>query len=109
ECGPYKFSGFETSLNFDLGLSNQIAQVRNFSGALKQAGLNGGSFDMSGAYDPSNQTGRLAFKLADLNQNVLRSVLASALGDKKLDSVSITINTTVNYAAKGESTIKTEL
>jgi len=109
EYDAYKFNHFETAMNFDLGLSNQLAEIRKFSGTLKQAGQDGGSFEIAGNYHLTNQTGHLACTVTNLNQNVLSTFLAPALGDKKLANVSITLSTTADYAAKGESSVNTEL
>ncbi len=94
----------------DLGLSPKgIAEVRQFTGNVRQGNQPGGSFDMTGTFDMTNQAGQLALKLTDLNQNTLRPFLAQALGDKTLASISINANSTARYDAKGESSVKADL
>jgi hypothetical protein len=109
QYADYRFDRFETAVNLDFAVKNQLAEIRKFTGTVSQAGQAGGSFDVSGNYHLASQVGQFALKLSDLNQNVLRSFVAAALGDKSLASVSISANTTAKYDAKGESAVKGDL
>ena len=104
----YQFNRFETLLDFDVGLSNQLAEIRKFTGALKQAGQDGGSFELAGAYHLTNQAGQASFTLKDLNENVLRTFAAPALGEMRLASASLNLKMSAGYSAKGDSSLKTE-
>ena len=74
-----QFNQFAAGANLDVGVKNNLAQINKCAGALEQAGQPGGRFEMTGQYNLTNQAGELAFKLTDLNQNVLRSFVAASL------------------------------
>jgi len=97
----------ETKL--ELGLKNSVADIRQFTGNVRQGDQPAGNFDVSGRFDLTNQVGQLALKLTDLNQNALRPFVEPALGDKTLASVSIHASSTARYDAKGESSLKADL
>ncbi|MBI5387557.1 MAG: AsmA family protein [Verrucomicrobia bacterium] len=92
---------FETSMEFNANLKNNVADVRQCRGSLKHAGLPAGGFDLTGNFHLTNQAAELTLKLSDLNQNLLRNFLAAALGERSLDSVSINCSTTARYQPKG--------
>ena len=100
------FDRFETAVDLSLALKENVAQIKQCSGALKQAGQPGGAFDVTGNYQLTNGAGEVTLKLTDLNQVVLRSFVAAALGERKLDSVSISANTTARYDAKAGSGVR---
>ena len=100
------FDRFETTVDLNLGLKENVAQISKFSGTLRQANQPGGRFDVTGNFHLTNQAGEITLKLADLNQVMLRSFLAAALGERRLDSISISADTTAHYDAKGGSSAK---
>ncbi len=105
----YRLSQLGVAAACDLGVRDQQASIRKLNATLQQAGQAGGTFDMTGDYNLTNQTGSVALKLADLNQNVLRPFLAGALGGKQLVSVSINANLSGSYDPEQVSALKGEL
>ena len=61
---------------------------------------------MAGDAAASCTNGAFNLKVIDLNQNILRSFLASALGDKKLASISINANAGAKCDAGREASVK---
>ncbi len=93
-------------LNLDALLRDSAAEIRNFSGNIMLGGARAGSITLNGKYDTQKEAGQAAFKIVDLNQNAFTPFLGSALGDKKLASVSIAADATAAYDALGESAVK---
>ena len=104
-----RFDRFEAALDCDLVMKGQQVDIRKFGGALKQAGLPAGNLAVSGNFDLSKQSGQAKLELVDLNQNALRSFVAAALGELTLASASINANTTAQFDAKGDATVKGDL
>ncbi len=98
-----------TVVKLDGSLHDNLAEIRQCIGYVKQGDLLGGSFEVKGEYQVDKNTGRADFKLSELNQNALQPLLAAALGDKTLQSVSISANAEASYDAQGESSLKAGL
>ena len=94
------------SANLDVGIKNQVAEVRQLIGAVRQGQLSGGRFDIKATYDMARTNGQVAIKLDDLNQNVLRPFLGAALGSNSLVSVSISADVAGRFDAAGEGSLK---
>ncbi len=109
QLAEYRFDRFETKVDCDLQVKEQLATIRKLAGSLTQAGQAGGAFDVSGNFDVKKKVGQFALNVKDLNQNALRPVLASALGEKTLTSISINATTVARYDEKGESSIKGDI
>ncbi len=100
---------FVADANLDLAVKGQQAAIRKFNGSIQKGGQPAGHFEVTGQYDLAQQTGDLTFKLQDLNQHLLNSFVATALGDRKLASISISANANAKYAARGDSSIQGDL
>ncbi len=107
--GANRFDRFVVALDCDVEARNLHANIRKLAGTVGQAGLPGGSLEMSGYYHADRNAGQITLKLADLNQNALRSFVAGALGDKTLTTVNINATTTARYDVEGESSVKADL
>lgn len=107
--GNFRFQNYGTALDFDVGLKNKLFAIRKATGELREGQNAGGRFEASGSFETVKQSGQIAVKLTDFNPNGLRPFLESALGDKKLVSVSLNTTAAVNLAANGDATIKTDL
>ena len=92
----------------DGSLRQQNADLRQFIVALRQGNESAGNLDIAGRLNLTNHVGQLAFKAVDLNQNALRPLLASSLGDNKLISINVNANGTASYDPKTDSTIKAD-
>ncbi|PYL00148.1 MAG: hypothetical protein DME19_06130, partial [Verrucomicrobia bacterium] len=108
-CGGYQFQNFQTTADFDVGLKDQVAQIRRAALAVRQGFDSGGSFDVAGRYDLAKQSGEFSFNAVDFNQNALRPFLAPGLLPNKLVSLSLNGKGTAGYDARGESSVKAEL
>jgi hypothetical protein len=97
-----------TDVNLDVLLRDNAAEIRQLTGKIALGDMPGGNLSLSGRYDMKKQAGQAAFKLNDLNENALRPFLSSALGDKKLSSVSINADATAAYDANGKTSVKGE-
>ena len=97
------------AVKLDGSVRDNLAEIRQFVGYVKQGDLPGGSFDIKGDYHLARHGGQLEVRLTDLNQNALGPLLSGALGDKKLESVSINLSSSAHCEARGESTLNGEL
>jgi hypothetical protein len=104
-----RFDRFTTAADLDVAVRDGSAvDIRKLSGTLQQSGQAGGAFDIAGNYHLTNKTGLITARLTDLNQNVLKSFLAAALGDKQLESITINSTNIVKLDGPTDMAVKTE-
>ncbi|MEN9575171.1 MAG: hypothetical protein RL514_3026 [Verrucomicrobiota bacterium] len=89
--------------------NQMLITLNRLAGGVNANGKPGGSFDIAGNFDSKALAGAATVKLVDFNEALLGPVLASALGDKKLVSVTINANANAKFAAKGESALTADL
>ena len=89
--------------------NQMLITLKQLAGGVNANGKPGGSFDIAGSFDTKALAGAATVKLVDFNEALLGPVLASALGDKKLVSVTINANANAKFAAKGESALTADL
>jgi uncharacterized protein involved in outer membrane biogenesis len=104
--GNNQFHSFGAAADFDVEVTPQKVQIRKVSGKLTEAGKAGGSFDLSGSFDPATKSVELTAKVADLNENGLRPFLEPMLADKQLVSIAINANATAQHDPQGASAVK---
>ncbi|GDY23171.1 hypothetical protein LBMAG56_45180 [Verrucomicrobiota bacterium] len=104
-----RFDRFEAAFDCDVAMNGDQVTIKKLGGALKQAGLPGGSLSVTGIYDLATKNGQVGLQLVDLNQNALKSFVAAALGELTLASASINASTTAKFDAKGDSTVKGDI
>ncbi len=104
-----RFDRFIAALDVDFNSRGDVAEIRKLSGVLRQSELPGGAFEVTGNYDSVKKTGLINAQLLDLNQNALKSFLAAALGDKRLESVVINSKTTAKLDGPTDMAVKTEV
>jgi hypothetical protein len=109
QFGSNLFQNFGISSDLDIGVSTDQAQIRKLAGKLTQDNKDGGAFDVSGTYGLSNKTAQLTAKLIDFNQNGLRTFLEPMLGDKKLTTIALNGNASVQYDPNAASSMKADL
>ncbi len=100
---------YAVSMDCDLLLKDTQAEIRKLAGNLRQQNTPGGAFEIKGHYDLQKQTGDASLLVTDLNQNALRPFLAAALGDKQLQTVSISLQTESRFDAKGNASVAGDL
>ena len=106
--GKNEVHGLSAGVEFDMGMTPQLVQLNKLAGKLTQGTAVGGSFDVSGSYDPVKTNASLSAKLTDFNQSWLGPLLAPALGGKDLVSVTINGNVTAQYEQQGSSAVKAD-
>src|SRR5690348_12889365 len=84
-------------------------QIQKLDGALTQNGSARGNFDVSGAFEPANQSVQLTAKLSGFDQDGLRPFLEPLLAGKQLVSIAVNGNASVQYAPNTSSAIKADL
>ena len=104
-----RFDRFATTMDVDVAKRGPAIEIKKLSGSLQQSGLPGGALDIAGNYHLTNQSGLITARLTDLNQNVLKSFLAAALGDKQLESITINSTNSVKLDGPTDMALKTEL
>lgn len=104
--GDYAFDRFEALADCDVQMKGAQADIRKLNATLRQAGQPGGVLNASGNWNTEKNAGTLTLQVADLNQNTLRSFLATALGEKKLASISINGKADANFASLTDATVK---
>lgn len=109
QYGTYRFADFGGIVDLDVAMKAKQLEIRKATGELRSAKNAGGKFEITGNLDTARKAGRLDFKLADVNQDGLRPFLESALGDKKLVSVSLNSTATASFEANGDAAVKADL
>ena len=109
QMGNNSFHNFGSTMDVDVSRTPEQIQVEKLTGTLTQNGNGGGNFDLSGLYDSARNTVQLTANLSGFNQNGLRPFLEPLLADKKLVSVAINGNASVQYARNQSSTFKADL
>jgi uncharacterized protein involved in outer membrane biogenesis len=106
--GTYRFANFGTSVDVDVAMMGNATQIRKASGHVREGQNMGGKFELSGNYDLDRKAAQIKLKLADFNQNGLRPFLESALGDKKLVSVTVNSTASASFKSDGDATVKAD-
>ena len=109
QFGTVNFADFGTVVNLDVAMKAKQLEIRKAAGSLRSGGNAGGAFEVTGSVDTASKAGQLALKLTDFNQNALRPFLESALGDKKLVSVSLNTTAAASFQANGDAAVKADL
>jgi hypothetical protein len=106
--GTYHFANYGVTTDFDVTKRDSLIEIRKITGELREGANSGGKFDVAGNFDSAKSTGKFDVKLIGFNQNGLRPFLESALGDKKLVSVSLDSTTTATMGSGGDMSVKTD-
>ncbi|MGC3960933.1 MAG: hypothetical protein QM813_24255 [Verrucomicrobiota bacterium] len=87
--------------DFEIGNKRRLLEIRRLSGLVRvddqPSGRVAGSGNIEWLQDAS--VGQFRFKLSDVNQDLLRPLLAVALGDKHLESVTLGAELTAEWDA----------
>jgi uncharacterized protein involved in outer membrane biogenesis len=103
-----RFTSFGLGLDLDVGMKREQVEVRKAAGEVREGQKIGGKLEATGNYDLGRKAGQFALKVADFNENGLRPFLESALGEKKLVSVSLSTTASASLEANGEAAIKAD-
>jgi uncharacterized protein involved in outer membrane biogenesis len=109
QTGANRFRNFGCALDLDVVRTPEQIQFNKLAGKLTEGGAAGGAFEITGKYNSARGSAQLAASLSGFNQNGLRPFLEPQLGDKKLVSVALNGNASVQYDPKSSSAIKASL
>lgn len=106
----YAFDRLTTTVDVDADFLNSAqAVVRKLAVALSHAGQPAGTVEVAANYDLKKSAGTASVKVANLNENLLRPVLAPSLGDIKLLGGSISLSLDANHNPAAESLVKADV
>jgi hypothetical protein len=109
QIGKNSFHDFGSTMDLDISRTPEQIQIKKLDGTLTQGGNAGGNFDLTGSYDPARKTMQLTAALSGFNQDGLRPFLEPLLADKRLVSVAVNGNASVQYDPSRNSAIKADL
>ncbi len=109
QFGGNSLRSFGITADVDVAMTPKQVQIHKAAGRFTQDSAVGGAFDLSGTYDLTNKSAQLTVKLTGFNQAGLGPFLQPMLGDKKLVSVAINGNASVQYEPQAASTVKGDL
>lgn len=106
----YAFDRLTTTVDVDADFLNSAqAVVRKLAIALSHAGQPAGTVEVAANYDLKKSAGTASVKVANLNEHLLRPVLAPSLGDIKLLGGSISLSLDANHNPAAESLVKADV
>jgi uncharacterized protein involved in outer membrane biogenesis len=109
QAGQNQFRSFGSTMDLDVSKTPEQIQINKITGKLTQGGTAGGAFEIAGKYNTASGSAQLTASLSGFNQNGLRPFLESLLADKKLVSIAVNGNASVQYDPQGSSTIKASM
>jgi uncharacterized protein involved in outer membrane biogenesis len=108
-AGQNQFRDFGSTMDLDVSKTPEQIQINKVAGKLTQGGTAGGTFEIAGKYNTARESAQLTANLSGFNQNGLRPFLEPLLADKKLVSITVNGNASVQYDPQGSSDLKTSL
>ena len=108
-AGRNQFRNFASTMDLDIRKTAERIQINKINGQLAEAGKAGGNFEISGKGNTERHSAQLTASLSGFNQNGLRPFLEPLLADKKLVSISVNGNASVQYDPQGSSDIKASM
>ena len=109
QAGQNQFRNFGSAMDLDVSKTPEQIQINKITGSLTQGGNAGGAFEIAGQYNIAHESAQLTASLSDFNQNGLCPFLEPLLAEKKLVSITVNGNASVQYDPNGDSAIKASL
>jgi hypothetical protein len=109
QAGQYQFRNFGSTMDLDVSKTPEQIQINKITGKLTQDGNDGGAFEIAGKYNTARESAQLTASLSGFNQDGLRPFLEPLLANKKLVSIAVNGNASVQYDPQGSSAIKASL
>jgi hypothetical protein len=109
QAGQNQFRNFGSTMDLDVSKTPEQIQINKITGKLTQDGNDGGTFEIAGKYNTARESAQLTASLSGFNQDGLRPFLEPLLADKKLVSIAVNGNASVQYDPKGGSAIKASM
>ncbi len=108
-AGKNQFQDFGSAMDLDVSRTAEQVKINKLAGKLTSGGNAGGAFDLAGTCSLASKSAQLTVNLSDFNQSALRPFLEPLLADKKLVSIAVNGNASVQYDPAGSSTVKANL
>jgi uncharacterized protein involved in outer membrane biogenesis len=109
QAGQNQFRNFGSTMDLDVSKTPEQIQINKITGKLTQDGNDGGAFEIAGKYNTARESAQLTASLSGFNQDGLRPFLEPLLVDKKLVSIAVNGNASMQYDPQGSSAIKASL
>ena len=109
QAGQNQFRDFGSTMDLDVSKTPEQIQINKITGKLTQGENAGGAFKIAGKYNTARESAQLTASLSDFNQNGLRPFLEPLLAGKKLVSIAVNGNASVQYDSQGSSAIKASM
>jgi len=109
QAGQSRFRNFNSTMALDVSQSADQVQINKINGQLVGNGSGGGHFEISGKANTARGSAQLAATFSDFNQDGLRPFIEPLLANKKLVSIVLDGNATVQYDPKASSAVKASL
>ena len=108
-AGQSQFRDYGSTMDLDVSKTPEQIQINKITGKLTQGGNAGGAFEITGKFNGARETAQLTASLSGFNQNGLRPFLEPLLADKRLVSITVNGNASVQYDAQASSAIKASM
>ncbi len=104
--GDLHLAQLGTEFDFDLAVGDKSLEIQKLAGVVRVEGKPGGRIEAGGKVELAGAalSGRVHLKVSDVNQELVRPLLAPTLGDKKL--VSVVFGSVVTLDLAANNTIK---
>jgi hypothetical protein len=100
----------QTTVDLGMALANaQDLKISKLTAAVQHAGKPAGSFDLTGTYSLAKSSGKVDYSLTELNENLLSALLAPALTNASLTSISINSKGSAAIDPAADTSIKADL
>ena len=109
QVGKNSFQNFGSTMDLDVSRTPERIQIQKLNGTVTQNGGAKGNFVVSGALEPANKTAQLNVRLSGFDQDGLRPFLEPLLAGKRLTSVAVNGNASLQYAPNSSSAVKADL
>ncbi|HLX68787.1 MAG TPA: AsmA family protein, partial [Verrucomicrobiae bacterium] len=109
KLGASEFRNFGATMDLDVEKTPTQVDFHKVTGSLSGGRNSGGDFEFSGFYNLSNKPSQLAMTFSNFNQDGLRPLLEPLFANKRLVSVSMNGNSSVQINPKGSSVIRADM
>jgi uncharacterized protein involved in outer membrane biogenesis len=109
QAGKNQFQDFGSAMDLDVSKTAEQVKINKLAGKLTSGGKAGGAFDLAGTFSLASKSAQLTVNLSDFNQIGLRPFLEPLLAGKKLVSIAINGNASVQNDSKDSCAIKASL
>lgn len=107
--GDYQFRNFQPSVDYDVAITGNQAQITRGALVLSHGAGVEGRGEVSGQYDLGKKSGRVDFKIVDVNQNALAPLVATKLAPARLAAVTISAAGNASYDPQGEAALTADV